>query len=124
MTLNQLFNSLCHANDLLFEGSLFRFQISELLVQSDALGSHRAVVPVDLLLHAVKLICEGLSGVLALHREDILESLLLAAQDLDFFLVSGEVLVQLAACLGQVRQLTLKVCRVLRALHLTHGCLT
>ena len=81
-------------------------------------------MPVDFLLDAVQLVGEGLPRVLALHGQHVLEGLLLAAKDLDLFFVRGEVLVQLAASLGQVGELALEMGRVLRSLHLTHGCLT
>ena len=76
---------------------------------------------VNFFLDAVKLIGEGFASILTLHSQDILESFLLAAQDLHFLLVSGKVLVELAAGLGQVSQFTLKMSSVLRALCLTNS---
>ena len=95
----KLLNALSHANDLLFKRGLLRLEVAQLLVQSDALGAHRTVVPVDLLLDAMQLVGQGLPRVLALHGEYIFEGLLLAAQNLHLLLMRGEVLVELAACL-------------------------
>lgn len=61
----------------------------------------------------MQLVCEGLARVLALHSENVLEGLLLAAQNLDLLLVSVEVLMELATSLCEVAQLALEVCRVL-----------
>ena len=73
---------------------------------------------VDFLLDSMELVGESLTGVLALHGENVLKSLLLAAQDLNLLLMSVEVLVERAAGLGQVCQLTLEMSSVLRTLHL------
>ena len=68
--------------------------------------------------HTVKLIGEGFASVLTLHGQHILEGFLLTAQDLHLLLVSGQVLVELAAGLCQVGKLALEVGRVFRALSL------
>ena len=73
---------------------------------------------VDFLLDSMELVGESLTSVLALHGENVLKSLLLAAQDLNLLLMSVEVLVERAAGLGQVCQLTLEMSSVLRTLHL------
>ena len=69
----------------------------------------------DVLVHTVKLILECLTGVLALHGQHILESLLLRPQDLHLLLMSVQLLVEGAAQLHQVVQLALKVRCVIRA---------
>ena len=120
----ELLDTLRHAHNFLFERGLFRLEVAELLVKSDTLSSHRSIVSVDLLLDAMQLIGQSLSGVLTFHSKNILKSLLLTAQDLDLLLVCGEVLVQLAASLRQIREFTFKVGCVLRTLHLAHSCLT
>ena len=120
----ELLDTLRHAHNFLLERGLFRLEVAELLVKSDTLSSHRSIVSVDLLLDAMQLIGQSLPGVLALHSKNILKSLLLTAQDLDLLLVCGEVLVQLAASLRQIRELAFEVGCVLRTLHLAHSCLT
>ena len=81
-------------------------------------------MPIDFLLHTVQFVSEGLARVLALHREHVLQRLLLTAQDLHLFLVRRQILMQLAASLRQIGKLALQMCGVLRTLHLTHRCLT
>ena len=81
-------------------------------------------MPIDLLLHTVQLVSQCLARVLALHSEHVLQRLFLTAQYLHLFLVRGQVLVQLAARFRQIGKLALEVRRVLRPLHLAHGCLT
>ena len=120
----ELLDTLRHAHNVLLERRRFRLEVAELLVKSDTLSSHRSIVSVDLLLDAMQLIGQSLSGVLALHSKNILKSLLLTAQGLDLLLVCGEVLVQLAASLRQIRELAFEVGCVLRTLHLAHSCLT
>ena len=63
--------------------------------------------------NTVKLIGESFASILTLHIQVILKGFLLAAQNLHFLLVSGKVLMELAAGLCQVSQFTLKVSRVL-----------
>ena len=89
-----------------------------MLVEADGLGAHRTIMSVDLLLHTVELVGQGLARVLALHCQHVLEGLLLATQDLNLLLVGVQVLVELATGLGQVGKLTLEVSGVLIALHL------
>ena len=120
----ELLDALGHADDLLLECSLLCLQVAQLLVQSNAFSAHRPIVPIDLLLHTVQLVSQGLARVLALHREHVLQRLFLTAQYLHLLLVRGQVLVQLAARFRQIGKLALEVRRVLRPLHLAHGCLT
>ena len=120
----ELLDALRHAHNFLFERGLFCLEVAKLLVKSDTLSSHRSIVSVDLLLDAMQLIGQSLPGVLAFHSKNILKSLLLTAQDLDLLLVCGEVLVQLAASLRQIREFAFEVGCVLRTLHLAHSCLT
>ena len=68
----KILDTLSHADDFLLEGGLFRLKVSQLLVETDRLCFHGAIVAIDLLLYAVKLICESLACVLALHGEDVL----------------------------------------------------
>ena len=117
----KLLDTLCHPNDFLLQGSLLRLKIAELLVKANRFSAHRAIMTVNFFLDAVKLIGEGFASILTLHSQDILESFLLATQDLHFLLVSGKVLVELAAGLSQVCQLALKMSSVLRALRLANS---
>ena len=117
----KLLDTLRHPDNFLLQGSLLRLKVAELLVEANGFGAHRAIMTVDFLLDAVKLISEGFASILTLHSQDILKGFLLAAQDLHFLLVSGEVLVELTAGLCQVSQFALKVSSVLRALSLTNS---
>ena len=99
----ELLNTLRHPHDLLLKSCLLSLQVSKLLVQPHTLSTHRAVVAIDVLLDTMEFISECLPSVLALHSKHVLERLLLTAKDLDFLLVSGQVLVKLAARLSQVR---------------------
>ena len=117
----KLLDTLSHPDNFLLQGSLLCLKVAELLVEAYGFGAHPTIMTVDFLLDAVELIGEGFASILTLHSQDILKSFLLAAQDLHFLLVSGKVLVELAAGLCQVCQLTLKVSSVLRALRLTNS---
>ena len=114
----KLLDTLRHSDNFLLQGSLLCLKVAELLVEAYGFGAHRTIMTVDLLLDAVELICESFASILTLHGQDILKGFLLAAQDLHFLLVSGKVLVELAAGLSQVCQLALKMSSVLRALRL------
>ena len=120
----KLLDTLRHPDNFLLQGSLLRLKVAELLVEANGFGAHRAIMTVDFFLDAVKLIGEGFASILTLHIQVILKGFLLAAQDLHFLLVSGEVLVELAAGLCQVSQFALKVSSVLRALSLTNSGLS
>ena len=72
----------------------------------------------------MELVSEGLTGVLALHGQNVFEGLLLATQDLDLFFVRNQILVQLSASLCEISKLTLKVSCVLRSLHLANSGIT
>ena len=120
----ELLNTLGHPDDLLLEGSLLGLQVAHLLVETDRLSPHDAVVASDFLLHAVELVSQRLAGVLALHCQNVFEGLLLAAQDLDLFFVRNQILVQLSASFSEISKLTLKVSCVLRSLHLANSGIT
>lgn len=114
----KLFDTLGHADDFLFESSLLGLEVAQLLVEADRLCTHGTIMPVDLFLHAVELVGQGLARVLALHCQHVLKSLLLTAQDLNLLLVGVQVLVEHATSLSEVRELALKMGGVLVALHL------
>ena len=63
----------------------------------------------------MQLIGQSFPCVLALHGEHVFERLLLTSQDLNFLLVSVQVLVKLAAGLSQGSELALEVSCVLSA---------
>lgn len=70
----------------------------------------------DLFLNSVQLVGKCLSSVLTFHSKHVLESLLLAAQNLNLFLVSVDAFGKLTANLCQVAQLALKMSSVVRSL--------
>ena len=121
----ELLDAFSHADNFLLQSHLLCLKVSKLLVQSDGFAAHDAIVPRDLLLNTVKLICQRLTSVLALHGQDVLESLLLAAKDLNLLLVLVKVLMQLTASVCQTGELALQMSSVFisSALHLAYGSL-
>ena len=73
----KLLDAFLDANDVLLKSGLIVLELSDLLLQSRALGLLVRVVPLDLLLHAVQLVGERLPRVLLLHGQDGLQGLLL-----------------------------------------------
>ena len=69
----------------------------------------------DFFIHAVQLVLERFTSILALHGEDIFERFFLAAQDLHFFLVSVELFVEGTAQIHQRVELALQVSSVVAA---------
>ena len=63
-------NSLGHPQDLLLQGCLISLEIAELLIKSLGLSLLVAIVSVDLFSYSVELVCQGFTGILALHRQN------------------------------------------------------
>ena len=119
----ELLDTFRHTDYLFLKSHFLGLEVSELLVKTDGLGAHDAVMSRDVLLDAMELVGQSLASVLALHGEDVLECFLLTAEDLHLFLMNVQILMERAARLGQAGELALKVRRVLAALHLAHGSL-
>ena len=83
----QLLNALLDAYDVLLKWGLIVLELSDLLLQTAALGPLVSIVTLDLLLNTVQLIGEGLARVLLFHGKDALKGLLLWAEDLNFLLM-------------------------------------
>ena len=74
-----------------------------------------SLVAADVFLDTMEFVSKSLASILTLHGQDVLEGLLLRAQDLDFLLVSAEGLTEVSASFGKIVEFTLKMGRVLRS---------
>jgi hypothetical protein len=110
----KLLDTLLNPDDVLLKGGLIILELGDLLLEAGALGLLVVVVALDLLLHAVQLVSQGLPRVLLLHRQHTLQGLLLTTQDLGLLLVSIELLLEGSDSVIQVVKLALEVSSVVR----------
>ena len=108
----ELLDALSHANDLLFDSGLLSLEIADLLLETSALSAHLSIVASNILVNSMQFIFEGLSSVLALHSQHILESFLLRSENLYFFLVGVQLFVKGSAQLHQVVKFAFEVSSV------------
>ena len=80
---------------LLLEGGLFAFKRGDLLLETGVLGLLVREVALHFFFDAVQLVGERLPHILGLHGEHAFESVLLALEDLHFFLMEIHFLVEL-----------------------------
>ena len=68
----KLLDTLLYPDDVLLKRGLIILELGDLLLEASALGLLVVVVALDFLLNAVKLVGQGLAGVLLLHGKDTL----------------------------------------------------
>lgn len=113
----KLLDSLLHSNDVLFKRSLLSFQSCQLLLKSLSFSVLVGIVALDFFLDSMKLVCKSLASILALHGKHTFKSFFLWSENLNFLLMSVELLLKLADAFIQIWELSLEMSCVVRSLH-------